>query len=375
MRRSSTNPRSGYALLMIFCMAAMVSIMLYSQMPRVAFEAQRDKEAVADRSRRGVLARDVALRAQVEEVPGHHSRRWRTPTTSASCASATKIRLTGKEEWRLIHVGPNGVFTDSIVYGKKDKDTKEQQTFITELPMSGTPAGGCGNQSGHAQTAERWPERTGHGRSDQWWCGGERHAGESRWQHRSPNQRAAANDRSLPPGQISGLPPGVQLPAGIGSQQQPGLLPGQPGAPATSPTAGTAYSTALGANGQTPTPFGQQPGTSGAASDMIRNLLTSPRPGGQFGTPAAASGTPAQTTIGGGIAGVASNLEREGIKIYKEKTAYNEWEFVYDMSKDPTMANNGAGQTAAPRTGQPGVPGVPGQQPTTPIPAPRPPGQ
>jgi hypothetical protein len=39
-------------------------------------------------------------------------------------------------------------------------------------------------------------------------------------------------------------------------------------------------------------------------------------------------------TIGGGIAGVASKLEQEGIKIYNDHTAYNEWEFVYDSTKD-----------------------------------------
>lgn len=371
MRRSSTNPRSGYALLMIFCMAAMVSIMLYSQMPRVAFEAQRDKEQLLiDRGEE--YSRAVSL--YVRKLK-------KFPATMEALENTNNIRflrkrykdpLTGKEEWRLIHVGPNGVFTDSKVYGKKDKDTKEKQTFITELPMSGTPAGDAAINLAMRKRQSDGPNAPGTGEAIN---GGAVGSGMQVNPDGSIVPQTNGQPQPLPPGQISGLPPGVQLPAGIGSQQQPGLLPGQPGAPATSPTAGTAYSTALGANGQTPTPFGQQPGTSGAASDMIRNLLTSPRPGGQFGTPAAASGTPAQTTIGGGIAGVASNLEREGIKIYKEKTAYNEWEFVYDMSKDPTMANNGAGQTAAPRTGQPGVPGVPGQQPTTPIPAPRPPGQ
>ena len=34
----------GFALLMVFLMAAAISIMLYRQLPRVAFESQRDKD-------------------------------------------------------------------------------------------------------------------------------------------------------------------------------------------------------------------------------------------------------------------------------------------------------------------------------------------
>src|SRR5688500_14112480 len=40
----SRTGESGFALLLVFAMAGAIAIMLYSQMPRVAFEAQRDKE-------------------------------------------------------------------------------------------------------------------------------------------------------------------------------------------------------------------------------------------------------------------------------------------------------------------------------------------
>jgi hypothetical protein len=57
-------------------------------------------------------------------------------------------------------------------------------------------------------------------------------------------------------------------------------------------------------------------------------------------------------TIGGGLAGVASKLEQEGIKSYNDHTAYNEWEFVYDMTKDPAR---GAG-ALPPAQAPPGTP-------------------
>ena len=50
-------------------------------------------------------------------------------------------------------------------------------------------------------------------------------------------------------------------------------------------------------------------------------------------------------TIGGGIAGVASTAESEGIKIYNERSKYNEWEFVYDFRKE--QARQMAGQMGA----------------------------
>jgi hypothetical protein len=63
--------------------------------------------------------------------------------------------------------------------------------------------------------------------------------------------------------------------------------------------------------------------------DLINQMLRQPRqqPGLGMGT-----------TIGGGIAGVASTLEAEGIKAYNDRTKYNEWEFIYDPRKDLTSA-------------------------------------
>jgi len=41
-----TRRESGFAVLLVFAMAAAIALMLYMAMPRVAFEAQRDKEAL-----------------------------------------------------------------------------------------------------------------------------------------------------------------------------------------------------------------------------------------------------------------------------------------------------------------------------------------
>ena len=96
------------------------------------------------------------------------------------------------------------------------------------------------------------------------------------------------------------------------------------------------------------------------ALDIIKNLLTTPRPGGAPVT----SGSAGSPAIGGGIAGVASTLEAEGIKVYNDRTKYNEWEFIYDMKQDKTafgMTPGGPGQVMGPG------PGAGGMGPNTPF--------
>jgi hypothetical protein len=102
-----------------------------------------------------------------------------------------------------------------------------------------------------------------------------------------------------------------------------------------------------------------QPGTTtgqpNAAADMIRNILTTPRPGGM---PQQGMGG---QTFGGGIAGVASTAEGEGVKVYNERTLYQEWEFIYDPSKQKQIPNpNALGAIGTPASSM-GSP-MPGQQ-------------
>jgi hypothetical protein len=109
-------------------------------------------------------------------------------------------------------------------------------------------------------------------------------------------------------------------------------------------------------------------GQNNPAADMIRNILTTPRPGGM------PQSNPGVQTIGGGIAGVASTAEGEGVKVYNDRTLYQEWEFIYDPQKQKQIPNPnavGAGGTPADRmnnnnNSQPSTsPGI-GPQPSRP---------
>jgi hypothetical protein len=102
---------------------------------------------------------------------------------------------------------------------------------------------------------------------------------------------------------------------------------------------------------------------SNTAIQMIQNILTSARPigsqlndqttsgslasgstgnslaqGGGLGTPASSLSSGGGEVIGAQIAGVASKLEADSIKSYNDHSKYNEWEFIYDRTKDKSLA-------------------------------------
>jgi hypothetical protein len=106
--------QGGYALLLVYVMAASIAISLYMEMPRVTFEAQRAKEQVlVNRGQQYVTA-----------IRRFYVKFQRFPAKIEDLENTNNIRflrrryvdpMTGKDEWRLIHVGPGGMLTDSLV--------------------------------------------------------------------------------------------------------------------------------------------------------------------------------------------------------------------------------------------------------------------
>jgi hypothetical protein len=397
------NRERGFAMLLVFVMAAAVAIMLYRELPRVAFEAQRNKEAML-----------IERGEQYSRAIQLYVRKWKKyPATMEDLENTNQIRflrrryndpMTGKSEWRIVHVGPGGVFTDSLVHKPPSltkEEKKEADPLVWVAPTIGTPAA-QGQQTGPAFPQTRPSER-----------GGMRLPGQQPGQPVDPsnpqaqqpqtgyaaygNQPGVYNpNQPQQPGAYplqQGIPPGVNpqqypgqpgvnplqaysqqpganpQPTGFnpllppGQPQQPGVYPGQPVNSQTGGVSPYPYSTQPGAQGAPP-PFGQ-PGTTATpggqpaqnqALSLINQILTTPRAGGLAGTGAAA---PAGMQIGGGIAGVASTVERAGIKIYNEKEKYNEWEFLYDLTKDKTgmgaaLGAAGIQQQQNPQAQQPG---------------------
>src|SRR5437867_209925 len=169
-------------MLLVFLRAAVIAISLYGEIPRVAFESQRAKEELlierGEQYARGIkvfVKKNNRYPKDIEELEKYNNRHY--------LRKRFVDPITGKSEWRMIHVGPGGVFTDSVVNKPQtDKDKKEPvaQNFIGE----NAPLGGTTNQPG-LQTA-------------------------------APRRRAS---------EMAGLYPG----AATGTPGQPEGVPGQPG--------------------------------------------------------------------------------------------------------------------------------------------------
>ncbi len=349
-RRGDERPRpaeSGYALLLIFAMAAALALMLYVELPRVAFEKQRDREQVL-----------IEHGEQYKRAIQLYFRKFKNyPQSIEALENTNNVRflrrrypdpLTGKNEWRLIHVGAGGVFIDSLTQKPKNagKAAVNQNTFITESAAIGSAL--PDDQRGVAGPPRR-PSEGGQPQpgSDAGGVPGQM-PGDPAQQGLVPGQLGASPGQMPLPGTppMPGSPSGTNFPPGL-----PGGV-GQPTGDPSQPTDPGAY---------TPGATTNQPGMSPA--DLIGNLLRQPRPA-PAATPGGATGMAGGglSTITGGIAGVASKVEKHGIKIYNERTKYNEWEFIYDFSKDRTGAGQAAGAMGAgdPRLAQQGMQGIGG---------------
>jgi hypothetical protein len=135
----------GFALLLVFLLAAGIAITLYMEMPRVAFESQRVREQMlVDRGQeyeRGIQLFYRKFRrypAKLDDLENTNNirflrRRYKDP-------------MTGKDEWRMIHVGAGGFLTDSLVQKPPQQGQPGQPgqaTLASQLGQTG-PGGPAG---------------------------------------------------------------------------------------------------------------------------------------------------------------------------------------------------------------------------------------
>ena len=110
----------------------------------------------------------------------------------------------------------------------------------------------------------------------------------------------------------------------------------------------------IGAGAGNPSGFGSPPGSSMQNSPSSRSNSSTPDQVGTAGTKDNPGGLGNRRFGGGPIVGVASSKEDESLKELNGKDHYNEWQFVYDPTRDPTARG---------RTGIPGQQGIPGATP------------
>ena len=116
-RKQAVSPRRterGFALLFILLIAAGIAIAMYAELPRVAFETQRNREELL-----------VERGEQYQRAIGLFVKKFqRYPAKIEDLENTNNLRflrrryadpMTGKAEWRFIKVGPGGILLDSLV--------------------------------------------------------------------------------------------------------------------------------------------------------------------------------------------------------------------------------------------------------------------
>jgi type II secretory pathway pseudopilin PulG len=105
-------------------------------------------------------------------------------------------------------------------------------------------------------------------------------------------------------------------------------------------------------------------GPSGIGSPSTQPGSFSTTPGTVGGGPSTATGT---VGAAGGITGVISKSKKASIRVYKGRSRYNEWQFVYtDVQKQIAPVPGAEGGTGPPGAQGPGKPPGPGRFPTSP---------
>ena len=370
---------SGWALLFVFMLAASIAIMLYMALPRVAFESQRAKEqllidrgeqySMAIRRYYTKLGKYPAKMEDLEDTNGRHYLRHRY-----------KDPLTGKDDWRIIHIGPMGQLTDSKLQPAPASPTGQSpsgQPFGGQQSGQGTATASTGfgttttsqtaseqadaqpvvNMAAIRRPSDRGtaPTPPGQGATDQ----------------ENPDQNADANppqdeqnpaDQANPvepnvpgdnpaengvPGQGANrrngdfVPPNVVPPNGIpvngASNNPPANNPGMPVYPqGQNPGQSVPGMFRPAQQNQSTTTQGGSTGTNPGVPAAVTSQIFGSNPQGQTqaGTGASPFGNNSLGTTG--IAGVASTFNAEGIMRYKDQSKYVKWEFVF-------TPNSGAG--------------------------------
>jgi hypothetical protein len=352
--RRARSCQDGYALMMVVFFTALMLIGAMVVAPRILQEGKREKE------------KEMIWRGHqyVRGVKLYYRKMGRFPTsiddlTKPKTGSLRFMRQAYKDpmngedgSWRLIYVGPAGQLIGSL---------KPPQTL--QLPKGGAGLGTAAstlanNSSGQPSGSSAFGSSSGFGS----FGSSAANAGTT------SGTAAPAPGAASPTGGGGGSPTQRGAQAGDQSNSQGGAPNGgQAGPPAQS--------------GGAALPDGSQPASADTSSTAASDAMS---------TPQAITPTSTSPIIGGNIIGVGSKISAQSVMVYEKAKNYHLFEFIWDPSKDTTIAGQvplqtgtGLGQnigtnpstfgqqpgTANPNPGQPNAPGNT-PAPGTPSPAP-----
>ena len=362
------DPQAGYALLALLASASVILATLALAIPRMAMQSQRLKD-------RQLIERGEQYQRAIELYYREHRK---YPEDLRDLEDTDGVRYLRRRnddpmgasgEWRIIHMGTDGRFEDSLLHDL------ERETRGPGAGFGGmTQAGILGGQASVLTPAARNPAGTGRGLDgtfrdpqseppqgalrtrdsaapdlvarDRYSQGFSFNSAEA--QPDGPAGAAQAGER---PDYSRMLPSTIPMdenefqannPDAYGQQQTGTDRSGGMQTPNSMRGVATGFGTAgtagRGAAGGSPL----SGGAGASAGQLINRLLTSPRPGGMAGAMGPAAPAVTAQAFERGIAGVASTSEESGVVVYDGRQNYNEWEFVYDYRQDTQQMAGGA---------------------------------
>ncbi|HEX4228073.1 MAG TPA: hypothetical protein VHZ07_05345 [Bryobacteraceae bacterium] len=364
----------GSAILIVFLFAAFVAIMLYEEMPVMAFEAQRAKEQL-------LIDRGNEYKQAVKVYWTHFQGRF--PPNIDALENTNNIRflrhrykdpLTGKDDWRLLHMAPGGL-------GLIDSKVNPLPTNVTQNGANGQSSFGSGSSpSGFGGTGFGAQPAAATGNSISGPVG---FAGSNLVPGGVPSGAPEPNNVGGPPVyNVPQRPPAIaangsgvpnttdptydpndpknfinpnKMSALINPQQNPdGPSVANPGQSAQAPNQAPANQTSPN---QRPNPVQQIYGmlsNQGAPAQGSPGAFNQPGSSNTTGTSTFGSNNATNNTLGGMIAGVASIAKGSGIKIINDQHEYSKWEFWFNPQEANVGANVAGGSAQAnPSTNNP----------------------
>jgi hypothetical protein len=352
---NNNDNERGSALLIVFVFAAMIAIFLYREMPVTVFEARRQKEQLLeDRGKEYVRAVQLFYRRNRGQFPSSIEQLENT-NNIRYLRRKYKDPFTGKDDWRLLHAGPNGILIDSKVNPLQANGTNGQPGQANGSSPSGFGAGSSPMPIGSSSTDSSSGDSTVAPPLMQRGPAVQANGGGASGSDQPPTSAQLDQNPDAPIVPPSSVPPGV----GITGRGGPpiAVAPGGPGGSAPETAGGPQAPNAM----QTLSPLLSNPTTPAAGQGQSTAFGGGQQPG--FGSqqtgfgsqPTGFGGSMGQMNGGGALAGVASKAKGHSIKLVDDQSDYSLWEFHYDPTKD-TGAAGGAGQGQGQMPGQLGAP-------------------
>jgi hypothetical protein len=304
----ASSCQDGYALMMVIFFTALMLVAVMVAAPRILLEGKREKE------------KEMIWRGHqyVRGVKLYYRKMGHFPTsiddlTKPKTGSLRFMRQAYKDpmngedgSWRLIYVGPAGQLIGSL-------KPPQSLHLPTGGPGLGNPASSLAtNSTGQSSGSSAFGSSSGFGSF-----------GSS-----SANSGTAPGNSAAVPGAASPTGGGGGSPAQSGTQPTPGQQPDQQNAQ-SNVQGGTTNGGQPGPAGAVATPDGSQSASADGAGAA---------PTDEMSTPQAITPREASTIIGGNIIGVGSKVSARSVMVYEKAKNYHLFEFIWDPSKDTTIA-------------------------------------